>query len=140
VASLAVYGFVAGAFALSRPWFIDNGHYIAAVGLLVCIVVVAVANALRRDPERQEKLNAVSGALVRSRDLYAWFARIMLGAAAVGIVLWLLDWISVFLLEIVVAAFFAAFWMMQTIERWGDEPAAAGDREPDRPGEPVHAG
>jgi hypothetical protein len=141
VASLVVYGFVAGAFALSRAWFIDNAHYIAAVGLLVCIVVVAVANALRRDPERQETLNAVPGALVRSRDRYAWFARIMLGAAAVGIVLWLLDWISVFLLEIVVAAFFVVFWMMQTIERWGDEaPPAAGDREPDRPGEPVHVG
>jgi hypothetical protein len=140
VPALVVYGVGAGAFAASRGWFINNAHYVAAGGLLVCIVVVAVANALRRDEGRQETLNAVPGALVRSKDFYARFARIMVSAAVVGIVLWLVGWISLFLLEIVVAAFFAVFWMMQTIERLRDvPPPAAGEREPVRPGEPVPA-
>ncbi|MFF0372338.1 hypothetical protein [Micromonospora sp. NPDC005087] len=132
-AALVVYGGSAGAFAASRAWFIDNAHYIAAVGLLACIIVVAVANALRRDQGRQETLNAVPGALARSRDFYAWFARILLGAAAVGTLLWLVDWISLFLLEIVVAAFFAVFWMVQTIERWRDEPGPDGSDPGDLP-------
>jgi FtsH-binding integral membrane protein len=141
VATLVVYGVGAAAFTMSKERFIDNAHYVAAIGLLVCIVVVAVANALRRDEGRQETLNAVPGALLRSRDAYAWIARIMLGGAVVGVVLWLVDWISLFLLEIVVAAFFAVFWMVQTIERWRDEPPpAAGEREPVRPGEPVPIG
>jgi len=120
-ATSVVYGAGAGAFWASQRWFVDNAHYVAALGLFACIVVVAVANALRRDEGRAEALNAVPGALLRSRDLYAWFARIMVGATLVGVVLWQVNWISLFVLEIGVAAFFAMFWMVQTIERWGDE-------------------
>jgi hypothetical protein len=114
----------------SEKWFIDYAHYVAAMGLFVCIVVVAVANALRREGNQPggtsalgQALNAVGaagGVLIRSPrrfDRYAWLAWLMVGTAAVMGVLLFFHVTSFFWLEIVVALLFAVFWMVQTIEQ-----------------------
>lgn len=92
------------ALAASVAWLADNGHYIAAGGLLVCILAVAGANAFW---ERSKSRRAY---------LYPWVAGIMLVVAIVFIVLWLTNVISLFLVEIVVAGLFAVFWVVQTWE------------------------
>jgi hypothetical protein len=140
LAALLVYGAGGGTFWWSREWFLNKAHYVAALGLFVCIVIVAVANALRRDEEKRasgrgKKLNAVPGGLVRSKDSYARFARLMVVVTLVGVLLWLADVISLFVLEIAVALFFVVFWIGQTVERWGDESqhTAPPEREPAQP-------
>lgn len=113
------------AFWAYTEWFIDHAHYLAAVGLLACIVVVAMANALRRQRTQRGDASAdrtLHDALVRSPDYYAKIAWAMVGVAAVGTLLMFVNVISLFLLEIVVAALFAVFWMVQTVEQWDDEP------------------
>jgi len=88
-AALAVW--VAGAvvFLAYTDWFVGHAHYVAAGGLFLCIVVVAMANAFRR----KDTLSHV---------------------------------ISLFVLEIVVAGLFLAFWMWQTVERLPRPGQAAG--------------
>ena len=129
-AALVVWAAGAVVFMAYRDWFISNAHYIAAGGLFLCIVVVAMANAFRRKdtPATTDgsalarTLSVVSEAtvdLIRpSRvDPYVWLARLMLVAALAGIVLDLSHVISLFVLEIVVAGLFLGFWMWQTVER-----------------------
>ncbi|WP_088288617.1 hypothetical protein [Kineosporia sp. A_224] len=38
---------VAVTFSFARGWFTDNAHYLSAIGLAVCILVIALANARR---------------------------------------------------------------------------------------------
>jgi hypothetical protein len=128
----AVLVWAAGSFVFVAytDWFAGNAHYIAAGGLFLCIVVVAMANAFRRRDTQPppdgsaltRTLNIVGAAtvdLIRpSRvDPYVWLARLMLVAAVAGIVLELSHVISLFVLEIVVAGLFLGFWMWQTVER-----------------------
>jgi hypothetical protein len=114
----------------SAEWFIDHAHLLAAGALFFCIIVVAVANALRHEGTQlggasamDKMLNAVGaagGALIRSPrrfDPYAWLAWLMVGAAGVMGVLLYFHVISLFWLEIVVTFLFAVFWIAQTIER-----------------------
>ena len=107
----------ASGFVLWRDtgWFIGNAHYLAALGLFGCLFVVAVANALRRQ-----------GTLLRGParfDRYAWLAWLMVGTGLVmgGLVYFRV--ITLFWLEIVVVLLFAVLWMVQTVERMGDETA-----------------
>ena len=67
-------------------------------------MAVAFANAFRRTGR------AVSG------DSYSLFAVVMLVATGVFAILWRFDGVSLFWLEIVVAAFFVLFWVGQTFE------------------------
>jgi hypothetical protein len=100
------------ALAVSVDWLADYAHYIAAGGLLLAIVLVAAANAYRR----QEKPN-IKRALSAPREYYyTWAAVALLAGTAVLIVLWLAGVISLFLVEIVVALLFIAFWTIQTVE------------------------
>jgi hypothetical protein len=121
----------------SIEWLIDNAHYIAAGGLFVCILAFAAANAVRHDRaqpggnEAREEAGSALGAArdtllrnpmeiirnPRGIDRYTWLAWSILGAAAVGIVLMLTTVITLFLLEIIVAFSFIAFWLVQTIEQ-----------------------
>jgi hypothetical protein len=121
-AAFAVYAVGAVAFIASIEWFIDNAHYSAAVGLFACIFVVAVVNARRHQGKprgsRAQPLRVVSGALTRYR--YTWIALAMVLVAALEIVLWRVNVITLFWLEISVATLFALFWMVQTIEQLGD--------------------
>jgi hypothetical protein len=120
--AFVMFAIAAVAFLASTEWFIDHAHYLAAAGLFLCIFVVAVTNALRRQRKHRgaaggQTMREVPGALIRSPDRYAWIARAMVVGAVGGIVLWRVDVITLFWLEIVVAALFAVFWMVQTIEQ-----------------------
>jgi len=133
--------FVAAAttFLLATEWFIDRAHYIAAIGLFACIVLVAITNAVRRDDKEptltREGLKDCRDALLRPPkriDRYAWIAWAMVGVAVLGTLLFALDAISLFLLEILVALLFAVLWTVQTIDQRpgratpaGPEPAPA---------------
>jgi len=98
-------------------WLIDNGHYIAAVGMFVCIFIVTVANAFRRGGR---------GPMIRHPrrlDRYAVLAWVMAAAGVLMATLWLFDVVTAFWPEAVVAALFLAFWLVQTLELLGAETA-----------------
>jgi hypothetical protein len=120
----------------SIDWVIANAHFIAAGGLLACILAVAVANAVRSGEHYAEACEAgeqsISGlraareALVRSptgilrhpkRYRYTALAWLILVATLIGIVLVIANVITLFWLEIIVAFLFIAFWVVQTIEQ-----------------------
>ena len=100
------------AFAVSIDWLVGHAHYIAAAGLLLGIVLVAMANAHRR----REK-PSVTRALRSPREYrYTWAAVAMLTGTVVLVVLWQADMISLFWVEILVAFLFILFWTVQTVE------------------------
>lgn len=117
--ALAVFVLGAVAYFAFLDWLIDNAHYIAALSLFACILAVAGVNARRH----QAKPNQQQGGNALQKYRYTWVALAMLAAAALGIGLWLSHVITLFWLEIAVALLFAVFWMVQTIEQWGDEAA-----------------
>lgn len=114
-AALLLWAGGLAALAASVAWLADNGHYIAAGGLLLCILLVAAANAHR---ERSGSGVVPGGDIPKSPQahLYTRVAVAMLVVAGVFIVLWLTSVISLFLVEIVVAGLFAVFWVVQTFE------------------------
>ncbi len=116
----AVVLWVAGLIALasSVDWLADNGHYIAAGGLLVSILVVIGANAHRRE-EKPSAGDLLKGVVLKSSlrtYRYTWIAIAMLVISGVLIVLWMTNAISLFWVEILVAFLFVIFWTVQTID------------------------
>jgi hypothetical protein len=131
---------------ISIDWVIDNGHWISALLLFVCIFVVGVVNARRAKgenersgvsqfqqsaPQRGLKLvgETVGDLIAVGRHgWYLWIARLML---LVGAVLALLVWrdvITLFWLEAAVFVLFMALWTVQTIEQEGVRRHAASLR------------
>jgi len=105
------------ALAASVDWLADNGHYIAAGGLLLSILLVAGANAHRRQERPSVGVVLKSDVLKRPREYpYTWIAIAMLVIAGFLIVLWLTNVISLFWVEILVALLFVLFWMVQTVD------------------------
>ena len=105
----------------SAEWLAGNAHYIAAAGLLACILLVAFFNARRWNSQQAAQTSPV-------RNPYAVVAAVMLAGAAVLIVLWLINAISLFWVEIVVALLFAIFWATQTISIEREASKAASSR------------
>jgi len=108
---------------VSLDWFVRNAHFIAAAGLFLSIVAVAVANAVRRQrPDIDENsgvrqaLGATGHVLIRDLGLYAALAWAMVGVGAVEAGLFFANVISLFWVEVSVALLFALFWMVQTVE------------------------
>jgi hypothetical protein len=118
---------------VSLKWVINNGHWIAAVLLFVCIFVVGAVNAWRereqpsdRSREGQsamtQSLNAVGetvGVLVAVRRRREPSIRIARWMVPVGVGLALLCWlglITLFVLEGAVFVLFMVFWALQTFE------------------------
>jgi hypothetical protein len=117
---------------VSLRWVIDNGHWIAAVLLFVCIFVVAVANARRvekeesEEPSGKDSPSAAQESMAAAREFiakrrrrdwrYVWIARLMLAVAVVTIVLWKFADLSLFWVEASVFLLFMAFWTVQTFE------------------------
>lgn len=127
---------VAVTFGMARDWFSDNAHFLSAVGLFGCVLVIAVANAFRRradeEPSRPDGADGEGVAtgtvaaadpggigharLPSPRDRYALVAFGLLAVAAVGGTLWRTGVVTLFWLEIAVAAMFVVLWVVQTIE------------------------
>jgi hypothetical protein len=103
------------ALAVSVDWLAGHGHYIAAGGLLLSILLVAGANAHRRQ-QRPTVRYALKGDVLKSPRAYTWIAVAMLVVSGVLIVLWLTNAISLFWVEILVAFLFVLFWIVQTID------------------------
>lgn len=105
------------------PWFVDNAHFLAAAGLFLCILVVALANSHRVEgPPGGGTSRAAQSAATVTRLVaasrpgpYTWIARLMLVVAAVSMALMLVGVVSLFWVEILVAGTFAAFWTAQTL-------------------------
>jgi LPXTG-motif cell wall-anchored protein len=112
------------ALLISVEWLAGHAHYIAAAGLLAFILAVAVANALRWNSQQAAPTSPV-------RNPFAVVAVVMLVGAAISIVLWLTNAISLFWVEIVVALLFAIFWATQTIslEREASKAASSPPQE-----------
>ena len=120
------------ALAASVDWLARNGHYIATIGLLLGILAVAGANAHRRG-ERPSVGGVLKGDVLKSPGtyLYTWIASAMLVLAAILIVLWANNAISLFWVEILVALLFVAFWIVQTVELERQARLAPGDEAAD---------
>ena len=98
--------------AVSVDWLVGNAHYIAAIGFLLAMFLVAGANAHRRGESP-----AAKGALNSPRAYrYTWIATAMLAGGGVLIALWLAGVISLFWVEVPVAVLFIVFWAVQTVE------------------------
>jgi len=127
----------------SLQWVVDNGHWIAAVSLFVCVLAVVLANAGRVKSQQsgdegrrqssvkesvKESLDAVGGLIaVRGpRNSYILIARVTLLVAAVTFALWGLDLITLFWVEAAVFLFFMVFWAWQTFELERSTKPAAG--------------
>jgi hypothetical protein len=103
----AWWGFAAGAAVLlaiaiaylaAPEWYADTAHFLAAAGLMCCIVVVAVLNR-------------------RKQAGYAWTALAIVVAAVVGLILMFTAGVSLFWVEIVVTFLFLVYWAGQTLDQ-----------------------
>jgi hypothetical protein len=100
--------------------FVALAHYVAAVGLFLTVVVVALINARRHAelpirPAGQPVRRACAVLISPRRYRYTWIAAAMAIVAVVGTILVIVRAIPLFWLQIAVAALFAAFWTVQTI-------------------------
>jgi hypothetical protein len=128
--ALALIVLLAGVLVLlvRREWFIHNAHFVAAVGLFLCVLVLALARGLTHEerhalasrPLSWIKLLRILFNLEPTR--YAWVAWTMLAGVAVMVPLWQYDVVTLFWLEIVIGALFVLFWLVQTTDR-ADEPS-----------------
>jgi hypothetical protein len=110
-------------FALARYSFVRNAHYIAAVLMFLCILAVAVVNAVDYKSKRpgkslKNRYTAIAAAMVASS--------VVIGiAGALGWRYWII------VIEATLISLFAVFWVTQTWELWTPglrvEEAAVGD-------------
>src|SRR5215216_6877342 len=130
---------------VSLQWVIDNGHWIAAVLLFVCVLVVAWQNSRRVKEEQsgdvprkrrsgavEQSMGAVGntvGALGR-RDWYTWARWTLLVAGVTGVLWGFFHLITLFWFEAAVFVFFMVFWTVQTIELDPSTKPAGGRRTP----------
>jgi len=97
-------------FALARHFFERNAHYTAAVAMFLCIVAVACVNAVGY--KRAEKSQSI-------RNRYSAIAATMVASLVVMIVIGQVGWrYWVIVLETILIALFALFWIVQTRELW----------------------
>lgn len=127
IVALALWAGTLIAVTFYLSWALRYVHPIAAISLAACIIAVAAANAYRRGetPIRGSLLKTVMLADKR-RFLYTWIAAGMLVISIILLVLAVTGVITVFWVEISVAAMFAIFWTAQTIQL---EVESATDRQ-----------
>jgi len=98
-------------FIFAKDCFLDMAHYVAAVLMFVCIVIVVCINALGYRDE---------GLAPSVRNRYGVIAGAMGISVAVSLVLWAVCWkYWVLGIEAALIFLFAAFWSIQTKELWG---------------------
>lgn len=112
IAALVIW--IAGliALAVSVSWLADHAHGIAGIGLLLMVVLVAGANARRRGATLSIKGIAPSP----WAGAYSLAAIGIVAGTVILVVLWQLNEISLFWVEILAAFLFIVFWLIQTIE------------------------
>lgn len=132
-AALYLLGLVA--FWAATPWFVDHAHYYAATGLFTCIVLVVVANAVRKNKAADREVRVTELARREGR-WYLYLAVTMVLTA--GVLAWLVltDVITLFWLEAALIGLFAVFWVAQTWEQWNP---GGRDKPSSRPGSPRQA-
>ncbi len=97
-------------FFLARDAFVDNAHYVAAVAMFICFLVVVGLNAWAF----KRKTRATT-----ARNRYGAIATAMLASSAIIIALGLSGWdYYVLAIEFVLITLFAVFWIIQTQELW----------------------
>ncbi|WP_062520097.1 hypothetical protein [Demequina silvatica] len=109
---------------------LDLGHYAAAIGAIVAMILVAIINA-----RHSRRTFHVSGRVVRAGPLYRAIAWAMGAVLAVGAVVGVIELTRgtadqshlVFWLEFGVLGLFALFWTVQTVE-YRDTGLPAGAR------------
>ncbi|MEV7428332.1 hypothetical protein AB0N29_01825 [Nocardioides sp. NPDC092400] len=112
---------------LAEDHFKRWAHLTSAISLFVCIVVVVVATAYDRtatrdvdEPTRvflQSLPNRLARALPSRYGLIA--AAMIIGFLGCVVVRWATGWVHWFLvIEILMIALFAVFWIVQTLELW----------------------
>jgi hypothetical protein len=96
-------------------WAVGHLHVISAISLALCIIAVAGSNAFRPKPD--DSGAPAPGQLSKpTRPLYGWIAVGMFVISVLLLILAVTNVISVYWLEIAVAAMFALFWTVQTIQ------------------------
>lgn len=111
---VALTGFVW--FEFDRAGFKTGAHYSAAVALFVCIILVTIINAHEaRDPDRADRWKGYV-------YLYTLIAPLMvLSVVVIAVWNWTYGWShAVFGIEGALITLFAVFWVVQTVELWGE--------------------
>jgi hypothetical protein len=135
-ASYAVGWVFTGAYLLWWRWAGDAdfrrwAHPVSAVLLFVCIVVVTAATAYDRTAVRAQQepaavfVHRLAPRVARSlRSGYGLLTVAMVLAFAVCAVVHLLTgWVHwVLVVEVSLVTLFAAFWLVQTVELWDEDP------------------
>jgi len=111
-------------YTMTEP-FVHTAHFVAAVGLFVCVVVVTFANALRRRPGVMTLVGRLE-----HLDRYAIIGWAMLLGLIVTGSLMLAHLATLFWLEVVVITLFAVFWFVQSLELIDTTTPAAGTPAP----------
>lgn len=122
------FAVVAAGFFFDRPTFLAKGHYVAALVMFACIVIVVLMNAQGLG-EGRVAAGVPRGSAYLNR--YAVIAVLMVGSVAVMLVWrWVTGWQhAVFWAEGALIMLFAVFWCVQTGELWNTiRRSGAGDR------------
>ena len=138
VVGVAVVAVTAVLLGTNLDFIVANYHFISAIGLFVCIVAVAVSNAVRRQgivvpgsglamagPGLRAGVTALRPQGGRGPNLYAGFAWALLVVAAVGVIAVRAGLVSLFWLELVAALLFILFWLAQTFAELPRRPQEA---------------
>jgi hypothetical protein len=120
IAATAILVATAVVFGTSRDFFVRWAHDASAVSMFLCLIVVMGLNALGVGRTRAEPGNTLRAAL---RTGYAAVGLAMAATLVVVVVLKIVDvrlahlvlWV-----EAALVAEFAAFWILQTRELWGE--------------------
>ena len=123
VSSLAVAGavllFVAVSWLFFRDVFVATAHLLSAVAFFGLIAVVAVANAFDRSPTTMPRQwrTAVYWiiAVAMAVDIVVLVAVVVSGTTGSG------AFPPVLVGEAIALLLFAAFWVVQSVEKWGDD-------------------
>jgi hypothetical protein len=124
--SVAILAVTAALVVWNLDVIIANYHYVCAIGLFVCIVAVALSNAVRHRgievtgsglamavPGLRAGVTALRPEPGRP-NLYAGLAWALLAVAVGGVIAVRAGLVSLFWLELVAAVLFILFWLAQT--------------------------
>lgn len=110
----------AGFFWWDRAAFLQRGHYVAAIAMFVCIVLVVLLNAgaYGRQQEESHRPQPLNKPASVNRYLAVAVAMVV-SSVGMGLWRWLFGWEhAVLWIEATLITLFAVFWILQTRELW----------------------